>query len=73
MARSREPANMVRCFVCEKKINIGQKRKYKKDNGSGRAVVSKARELRDGRWVCSDTCFHLAVNPSSGDVKLEPE
>ena len=74
MAKLSEPEK-VRCRVCEKEINLSQKRRCKKINGSGKTVISGARKLRDGtgRYVCSDVCFNLAVNLPSEPVSLGPD
>lgn len=73
MAKNRAPASKVKCCVCEKKIDIDQKRIFKKTNGSGYTVVSRARQLRDSSWVCSDVCFNLATQPPSDPFDLGPD
>lgn len=73
MAKNIEPSDWVKCCVCRKNLYIAAMRKVKKTNGSGRVSVSKIRQLRDGRWVCSLICFNLAVRPPQEDMNLEPE
>ncbi|MBI2669707.1 MAG: hypothetical protein HYX20_00970 [Candidatus Yanofskybacteria bacterium] len=65
MSKDDEPPDWVKCCVCRKELYIAAMRKVKKNNGSVRTAVSKIRILHDGRWVCSDVCFNLAVSPSN--------
>lgn len=73
MTEDYEPPDWVKCCVCGKNIYIAAKRRVKKVNGSGCTAISEVRKLRDGRHVCSNVCFSLAVNPASESIGLGPD